>query len=80
MTTTNTNTPAAGVEESTEANAVGSSVTAESTWTFPASRKVHRAGTIHAGLRVPFREIRLSPSHPTNGKPAVADPSLAVYD
>ncbi len=38
----------------------------------PASRKVYLPGTIHAGLRVPMREIALHPS--------AAEPPLAVYD
>jgi phosphomethylpyrimidine synthase len=38
----------------------------------PASRKVYLKGTIHAGLRVPMREIALHPS--------AGEPPLAVYD
>jgi phosphomethylpyrimidine synthase len=38
----------------------------------PASRKVYLEGTIHAGLRVPMREIALHPS--------AGEPPLAVYD
>jgi len=39
---------------------------------FPASRKVYRPGQLHAGLRVPMREITL---HPSSG-----EPPLTVYD
>ncbi len=39
---------------------------------FPASRKVYRSGTVHAGLRVPMREIDL---HPASGEAPVT-----VYD
>jgi phosphomethylpyrimidine synthase len=39
---------------------------------FPASRKVYRAGRLHPELRVPMREIAL---HPSSG-----EPPLAVYD
>src|SRR5262249_115668 len=39
---------------------------------FPASRKVYRAGQLHAGLRVPMREIQLHP--------AAAEPPVTVYD
>ena len=39
---------------------------------FPSSRKVYRAGHLHAGLRVPMREIDLHPS--------AGEPPLAVYD
>ncbi|HXW73427.1 MAG TPA: phosphomethylpyrimidine synthase ThiC [Steroidobacteraceae bacterium] len=38
----------------------------------PASRKIHRPGRLHAGLRVPMREIELHPS--------AAEPALNVYD
>ncbi len=39
---------------------------------FPASRKVYRAGRLHPGIRVPMREIAL---HPSSG-----EPPLTVYD
>ncbi|HUL17677.1 MAG TPA: phosphomethylpyrimidine synthase ThiC [Steroidobacteraceae bacterium] len=39
---------------------------------FPASRKVYRSGRLHAGLKVPMREITLQPSS--------GEPPLAVYD
>ena len=39
---------------------------------FPASRKVYREGRLHAGLRVPMREIALHP--------AAGEPPLTVYD
>ena len=38
----------------------------------PASRKVYKSGTLHAGLRVPMREIDLHPS--------AGEPPLTVYD
>ena len=38
----------------------------------PASRKIYRAGVLHADLRVPMREIALHPSS--------AEPPLTVYD
>src|SRR5438132_1267757 len=38
----------------------------------PASRKVYESGSLHAGLRVPMREIDL---HPSSG-----EPPLTVYD
>jgi len=38
----------------------------------PASRKIYHSGSLHAGLRVPMREIAL---HPTSG-----EPPHAVYD
>jgi phosphomethylpyrimidine synthase len=39
---------------------------------FPASRKVYRAGRLHPAIRVPMRETTL---HPTSG-----EPPLTVYD
>ena len=39
---------------------------------FPASRKVYKGGRLHAGLKVPMREITLNPS--------AGEPPLAVYD
>jgi phosphomethylpyrimidine synthase len=39
---------------------------------FPASRKVYRAGRLHTDLKVPMREIAL---HPSSG-----EPPLTVYD
>ncbi len=50
-------------------NAESWHVVAES---FPASRKVYRAGRVHPDLRVPMREIAL---HPSSG-----EPPLTVYD
>jgi phosphomethylpyrimidine synthase len=38
----------------------------------PASRKIHRPGRLHAGLRVPLRAIELHPS--------AGEPPLTVYD
>src|SRR5580704_4301014 len=39
---------------------------------FPASRKVYKSGRVHAGLKVPMREITLHPS--------AQEPPLTVYD
>ena len=38
----------------------------------PASRKVYKSGSLHAGLRVPMREIELHPS--------AGEAPLTVYD
>jgi phosphomethylpyrimidine synthase len=46
---------------------------------FPKSRKVHVAGTIHPEIRVPFREIALSPTVTHTGKVEVNEP-VRVYD
>ncbi|MGH8149728.1 MAG: phosphomethylpyrimidine synthase ThiC, partial [Steroidobacteraceae bacterium] len=42
------------------------------TQSLPASRKVYQSGELHAGIRVPMREISL---HPSSG-----EPPLTVYD
>jgi phosphomethylpyrimidine synthase len=47
---------------------------------FPASRKVYVAGRLHADVRVPMREIRLTPTPGTNGAPAKENPPMRVYD
>src|SRR5207253_3117129 len=51
-----------------------------SDYRFPASTKVYLTGTLHPELRVPMREIQLSPTHGHNGGPAEANPPLRVYD
>jgi phosphomethylpyrimidine synthase len=45
----------------------------------PQSRKVYVPGAIHPEIRVPFREIQLSPTKGINGRLEVND-SLRVYD
>ncbi|MER8478578.1 phosphomethylpyrimidine synthase ThiC [Mesorhizobium sp. M1163] len=52
---------------------------AVSTGPLPASRKIHKSGTIHPQLRVPMREISV---HPTAGEPPVTvyDPSGPYTD
>src|SRR5947209_18715060 len=47
---------------------------------FPASTKVYVQGSIHPDIRVPMREIRLTPTASQNGGPAEANPPLHVYD
>jgi phosphomethylpyrimidine synthase len=46
---------------------------------FPASRKIYAEGT-QAGVRVPFREIRLTPSHGLNGHSSDTPAPVLVYD
>ncbi|BCM17744.1 phosphomethylpyrimidine synthase ThiC [Mesorhizobium sp. J8] len=50
-----------------------------STGSLPASRKIHKTGTIHPQIRVPMREISV---HPTAGEPPVTvyDPSGPYTD
>src|ERR1700730_18128472 len=50
-------------------NAVPLQIAQES---LPASRKIHKAGAVHPGIRVPMREISL---HPSSG-----ETPLTVYD
>src|SRR5262249_26043491 len=45
----------------------------------PQSKKVYVPGTIHREIRVPFREIQLSPTKGINGRLEVNEP-LRVYD
>ncbi len=57
------------------------------TGAFTGSRKVYASGKIHKDLRVPMREITLTPTQVTHGAgrgagngPADANPPLVVYD
>ncbi|MER8886851.1 phosphomethylpyrimidine synthase ThiC, partial [Mesorhizobium sp. M0816] len=52
---------------------------AVSTGSLPASRKIHKPGTIHPHIKVPMREISV---HPTAGEPPVTayDPSGPYTD
>ena len=49
---------------------------------FPASSKKYVPGVLHPDLRVPMREISLTPPKPANGKTgqSAAAPKLTVYD
>src|SRR5438876_975660 len=53
---------------------------ASSDYHFPASTRMYLPGTLHPELRVPMREIRLSPTHGHNGGPTEENPPLRVYD
>ncbi|MGH7205094.1 MAG: phosphomethylpyrimidine synthase ThiC [Nitrospiraceae bacterium] len=46
---------------------------------FPASRKVYVEGTMHE-VRVPMREISLTPTRTMNGDASSPNPSVTVYD
>ena len=46
---------------------------------FPASRKVYIQG-LQAGVRVPMREIALSPTRPVRGESSMDNPPVLVYD
>ncbi len=61
-------------------NGHGAPSTARLTTTpFPASRKVYVTGT-HPGVRVPMREVSLTPTRSTNGSGAIPNPPVTVYD
>ena len=47
---------------------------------FPASRKIYTPGHIHPDVRVPHREISLSPTHGINGSAEVPNAPVTVYD
>ena len=46
---------------------------------FPASRKIYVEGSL-PGVRVPMRQVELSPTQPASGGPAVANPPVTLYD
>ena len=54
--------------------------TLPSDYRFPASRKVYTPGRLHADVRVPHREIALSPTHIHNSDRTEENPPLRVYD
>jgi phosphomethylpyrimidine synthase len=47
---------------------------------FPASRKVYASGSLHQDIRVPMREISLSPTRDMQTGQLDPNPSLHVYD
>src|SRR5512132_2624278 len=55
------------------------STTRLTTTPFAASRKVHVDGSL-PGVRVPMREITLTPTHSTNGTGGTPNPPVTVYD
>ncbi len=46
---------------------------------FPSARKIYQEGIKHPGIRVPIREIALTPTQLANGK-TEANPPLSIYD
>ena len=61
------------------AAAIASPATDASTAPLPRSRRVYVEGTIHPDVRVPMREITLSPTKDFNGRVIENDP-VRVYD
>ncbi|MGH7260402.1 MAG: phosphomethylpyrimidine synthase ThiC [Nitrospiraceae bacterium] len=53
--------------------------TALTTTPFPASRKVYIEGTL-PGVRIPMREISLTPTHSASGGAPTFNPPVTVYD
>ncbi|MBV9851506.1 MAG: phosphomethylpyrimidine synthase ThiC [Armatimonadetes bacterium] len=51
-----------------------------SDYRFPASRKVYTPGRLHPDVRVPHREIALTPTHIHNSDRTEENPPLRVYD
>jgi len=60
-------------------NGYGSDNLKSATHPFPASRKVYVEGT-RPGVRVPMREISLTPTRVANGGAPSANPPVTVYD
>ena len=46
---------------------------------FPKSKKVYASGNLHSDIRVPFREITLTPTHVADGT-VEENEALRVYD
>ena len=64
---------------SANGNGAGIPTSTLSTTPFPASQKVYVEGSL-PGVRVPMREIRLTPTKSMNGGGAVANAPVTVYD
>src|SRR5690349_4848187 len=54
--------------------------TAGSDYRFPASAKVYVQGSLYPDVRVPMREITLTPTRGINEGPVEENPPLRVYD
>jgi len=52
----------------------------ETGYRFPASTKVYVSGQIHPDVRVPMRQINLTPTRGINGGPSETNVPLRVYD
>jgi phosphomethylpyrimidine synthase len=64
----------------TNGNGAGAPGLSSSDYRFPASRKVYLSGTLYPAVRVPMREIALTPTRGHNGAPDEVNPPLRVYD
>ncbi|MFQ5991798.1 MAG: phosphomethylpyrimidine synthase ThiC [Nitrospiraceae bacterium] len=72
-------TPQASDQDAERGNGQKQVAWALSTAPFPASQKVYVQG-IGPDVRVPMREITLTPTQPMNGDPATPNPAVTVYD
>jgi phosphomethylpyrimidine synthase len=54
--------------------------TARLTYSFPAARKIHVEGSLHADIRVPMREVTLTPTHGIKGTAPEENPPVTLYD
>src|ERR1700681_2378362 len=79
MSTKKDSLAVAGVADPGSENGATKAAASGSGYNLPNSRKVYVAGTQHADLRVPFREISLAPTKSMNGEIEVNDP-VRVYD
>ncbi len=62
-----------------KANSIATPSAALTTEPFPASRKVYMKGS-HPSIRVPMREITLTPTQGPNGASPIPNPPITVYD
>jgi phosphomethylpyrimidine synthase len=49
-------------------------------YSFPAARKIYVAGSLNPDVRVPMREVTLTPTHGIKGTPPEENPPVTLYD
>ncbi len=82
-TAPSTNLDTARMRKSQSVSAPPMEGSAATAGVFPASRKMHVAGTSHPDIRVPMREIKLTPTAAGHGPAPLnetANPPVTVYD
>ncbi len=67
------------VDGNSGTNGSGENAVGDSGYNFPNSHRTYLAGNLHPDVRVPFREISLSPTKSTKGEMEVNEP-VRVYD
>jgi phosphomethylpyrimidine synthase len=50
------------------------------TYSFPAARKIYVAGALNSDVRVPMREVTLTPTHGIKGTPPEENAPVTLYD